>query len=131
MMRLIAALLTVTLVSPVHAEAAGKKVVGAALVVAGGAFIAGAFDWGEQCPYLYTKHTFQGSATQCVFISPRGSDVQTADTRVEYKRPVLMWTGAGVALTGVVLLLLPKRAATIVDVSVTPAAVRASKTFRF
>ena len=85
MKRLVAILLAVTLVSPMHAEAAGKKVAGAALVVAGGALIAGAFDWGEQCPPLYTKHTFQGSTTQCVFISSRGSDVQAATTSTVYK----------------------------------------------
>ena len=118
--------------APLPVEAAGKKLVGAALVVVGGGLVAGAFDWRVQCPMFYTKHTFQNSTTQCVYISTRGdSDVRAATTEVSLVRPALVYAGAAAVLTGVVLLMLPKRVTTVVDVSVTPPGVHASKTFGF
>ena len=62
---------------------------------------------------------------------PYNSNVQDATTKVTYERPNLMWSGLSVASAGIVLMLLPTRAAEVVDVSVTPTGWQASKTFGF
>ena len=64
-------------------------------------------------------------------VPPFNSDVRDATTKVTYERPSLMWSGLGVATTGIVLMLLPTRAAVAVDVSITPTGWLASKTFGF
>ena len=123
--------LVCVLLVPMPAQAAGRKVAGAVLAVAGAGLIAGAFDWSTQCPPGYSTHTFQNLPTQCVFISSRGSDVQEATTKLSFERPALVWAGAATAVTGVVLLLLPKKVAKTVQLSVAPSRVSASKTFGF
>ena len=127
-------LLTV-LVVPVQVHAAGKKTVGAILTASGGVMMLSAFNYeGDQCPSGYSTNRFENLPTQCSFISslpPFDSDVRDATTKVTYERPSLMWSGLGVATMGIVLMLLPTRAAEGVDVSVTPAGWLASKTFGF
>ncbi len=114
-------------VAPAHARTAGKTKAGAILTLSGSALVLAAFDYtGDQCPEGYSTHTYENLSTQCVFLSRSGSDVRTATTGITYKRPGLMWSGLGVAATGIVLLLLPERAR-MVDVSVTPDGWRASK----
>ena len=127
-------LLTVLIV-PVQVHAAGKKTVGAILTISGGAMMLSAFNYeGDQCPSGYSTHRYENLPTQCMFVSslpPFDSNVQDATTKVTYERPGLMWSGLGVATMGIVLMLLPARAAEGVDVSVTPAGWLASKTFGF
>ena len=127
--------LLAVLVAPVQVHAAGKKTAGAILTASGGAMMLLAFNYkGHQCPAGYSTHRFEGLTTQCVFISsvpPFNSNVQDATTKVTYERPNLMWSGLGVAGAGIVLMLLPTRAAEVVDVSVTPTGWQASKTFGF
>ena len=132
MQRFAVAVLIAVLVVPAETHADGKKQAGGILTTAGGALMLSAFNYkGDQCPPGYTTHTSQGLPTQCVYISSSGSDVREATTAVTYKRPALMWTGVGAATAGIVLLLLPGRAANVVDVSVTPTGWLASKTFEF
>ena len=127
-------LLTV-LVVPVQVHAAGKKTVGAILTASGGVMMLSAFNYeGDQCPSGYSTHRYENLPTQCMFISsdpPFNSDTRDATTKVTYERPGLMWSGLGVATMGIVLMLLPTRAAEGVDVSATPAGWLASKTFGF
>lgn len=131
----IVSVLLAVLVAPVQVHAAGKKTVGAILTLSGGVMMLSAFNYkGHQCPSGYSTHRFENLPTQCVFISsfpPYNSDVQDATTKVTYQRPNLMWSGLGVAGAGIVLMLLPTRAAESVDVSVTPTGWQASKTFGF
>ena len=121
-------LVTVLVVVPADARAAGKTTAGAILTLSGSALLLAAFDYkGDQCPDGYSTHTYQNLPTQCVLLSRSGSDVREATTGVTYKRPGLMWSGLGVAATGIVLLLLPERTQ-VADVTVTPDGWRASKT---
>ena len=127
--------LLAVLVVPVPVDAAGKKTVGAILTASGGVMMLSAFNYeGDQCPPGYSTNRFENLPTQCSFISslpPFDSDVRDATTKVTYERPNLMWSGLGVATRGIVLMLLPTRAAEGVDVSVTTAGWLASKTFGF
>lgn len=117
---------------PAPASADGKKIAGASLMLGGAGLAAAAFNWRKSCPEGYSTHTFEGLDTQCVYISSFGSDVRTADTKVNFARPALAWAGGGAALLGFVLLMWPNRAATpSINISVSPAGLRAGKTIRF
>jgi hypothetical protein len=129
----IALVLAATLVPrQVHAQ---KKVAGAVLVASGAALMLGAFNYDNSCPRGYSTHTYENLSTQCVYISsrpPYNSDVTSETTTITYQRPALLWSGVGAAAAGVVLMLLPTRAAEVApSVGVTPTGVSASKTFRF
>jgi len=129
----IASVLVAVLLAPVQMHAAEKKTVGAILAISGSVLMLSAFNYkGGQCPAGYSTHTIENLPTQCVFISASGdSDVRNATTSISYQRPGLMWSGLGAATTGIVLMLLPTRAAEVVDVSVTPIGWLASTTFGF
>ena len=127
----IVSVLVAVLVAPVQVHAAGKKKVGAILTLSGSVLMLSAFNYSQSCPSGYSTHTFQGLPTECVYISANGSDVQQPPVSVSYQRPALMWSGVGAATTGIVLMLLPTRAAKVVDVSVTPKGWLASTTFGF
>ena len=115
----------------VSAFAEKKTTAGVLLVVAGSASMLGAFNWRESCPAGYTTHTFEGLQTQCVYLSSTGSDVRAASPKITYKRPAMMYAGAGVVAGGIVLLLLPKRATQGVTLSIAPQGLRVSKTIDF
>lgn len=129
--RLVVAVVVAALVAPLPALAAGKKTAGALLTLTGSALMLSAFNYKTSCPAGYSTHTFENLPTQCVLITSTGSDVRQAPTKMSYRRPKLMWSGVGAATTGIVLLLLPTRAANVVDVSVTPTGWVASTTFGF
>jgi len=136
MRRFIAAVVLVTFVTtlalPARASADSRTVAGVSLLLGGGLLAAGAFNYDTSCPAGYSTHTFQGQETQCVRISASGSDVRSAPTEVEFKRPALAWAGGAAVLAGTLLLLWPKRAPSpSITLSVTPSGVRAAKTIRF
>ncbi|MGE0445647.1 MAG: hypothetical protein AB7P99_10500 [Vicinamibacterales bacterium] len=134
MHRFTALALVVTLFAglPSTAFAAGRKTVGASLLIGGVGLGAAAFNWRKSCPDGYSTHTFEGLETQCVYLHQFGSDVRTAETRVKFKRPGLAWAGGAAALTGIVRLLIPNRPASpSITFSITPTGVRATKTIGF
>jgi len=121
--------------APTPASASGKTLGGALLVVGGAGAIAAAFDYRNDCPSGYSTHTAQNLPTQCVHISSSGSDVRQPPTTGSLARPMLLKAGLITVGAGIVVLMLPARAAKfarVVDVSVSPTGGwQASKTVDF
>lgn len=129
---LIAMVCVVALALPAPAVADSRKIAGGVLMLGGAGLVAGAFNWRKSCPDGYSTHTFEGLETQCVYISSFGSDVRTADTKVNFKRPGMAWAGGAAAAVGLVMLMWPSRPAhPSINIAVTPSGVQAAKTIKF
>ena len=116
------------LLAAVPAVAADLDVIGLTLVVSGSVATLAAFNYDEWCPSEYTEHTARGRPTLCVRIESPVSDVREFAVTFDYRRPLLLWSGLAAVGAGTVLLLLPEPVR-VVDVPVTPAGWRASRTF--
>ena len=116
-----------------QARAADKRIVTSLLLLTTGtAMVFGAFTYDTSCPAGYSTHTFQGSTTQCVYVSSSGSDVRDIPTTATLKRPGVLYGGIAIAAVGAIVLFMPKSVKKIApELVFTPTGWKASRTFRF
>jgi hypothetical protein len=125
--------LSLSLLSIPVSAADAKKVTGGLLIASGAGLMLGAFNYGSPCPAGYSS-TY--TPKTCVKFDLFGGarDAIPASPYMDLRRPPLLYSGAGAVTGGIVLLMLPKRAAKVtkdLNVSVTPKGWLASKTITF
>jgi hypothetical protein len=121
-------MVTVLMAGATPARADTTETVGFWTMIGGVGLMFAAFNYSDDCPAGYTRHTFEHYTTQCVTVSRYGSDVRDAGS-VEFARPGIMWASLGLVGGGIVLMLLPEKARKAApSVAVTPKGVTATKT---
>lgn len=124
MKRAIALLLVLML--PTAALADTKTIVGAVLVGGGGALAGLALTHKPDCPAAY-----EAQGNKCVFLLDYGTSA-TKTLPGDASRTPMLWGGAAIVGTGILVWALPGKAKkTVPVVAITPQGVRASKTFRW
>lgn len=120
-------------------EGDGKFAAAAIMLLAGPILTLAAFDYrGGVCPDGYSRHTYEGLGTQCVYISsrpPYNSDVRNATTAVRLKRRWMLYSGLGSIAGGLILALLPgdpgQAVSNAIDLRIDPDRVKIGKTIGF